>query len=512
MNNGLLHRTFLLLRSFFQNGWLAGLGRGGRRTLAALPLLIAASALSAPDGGQVVSGTGSISQSATTTTVNQSSQNLALTWQSFNVAEHEIINFEQPSASAVAVNRILDTNGSEIMGSLNANGQVFLINPNGVLFGQGAQVNVGGLVASTLDLDEAGGVTKTFNGNGSGRVDNYGEINTAEGGYVALLGNRVSNWGTITAPMGSVALGAASAVTLGFEDNSLLTVQVDESVLNSVADNGGLIRAGGGRVVMSAGAKDLLLASVVNNTGVVEARTVDNREGGIVLMGATVNVEGTLDVSAPDGGSGGSIEITAGQANMADNLEITTAAVSGQAGAWSVEVEGDGLEVNPELVGESVVIGPSELGSNPTDGITNPVDGSVVIHGNGLDSNQEDSITNHEDGSVNMGGDGSGDVTAGIVTTDTAALVSSPVFQPSSPLFLPTTSIQQLGLKPPLVTSAANSNRDAWLIGLSAVASVSETDKSAAADLTINLGAAGSALHIVDGGVSLPENSPSNNQ
>src|SRR5206468_13071004 len=90
-----------------------------------------------PTGGQVTAGAGAIQQSGNATTINQASQNLSLSWQSFNTNAGETVNFVQPSNSAIAVNRIFDTNGTQFMGKLNANGQVYLINPNGVLFGAG---------------------------------------------------------------------------------------------------------------------------------------------------------------------------------------------------------------------------------------------------------------------------------------------------------------------------------------------------------------------------------------
>ena len=188
----------------------------------------------------------------------------------------EIVNFFQPSATAIAVNRIFDTNGTQILGRLNANGQVWLINPNGILFGQGAQVNVGGLVASTLNMSDSalGSNTVSFSGSGTGSVVNQGTINAADGGYVALLGNKVSNQGVITAQLGTVALGAGSAATLTFSGNSLVHMQVDQSTLNALAENKQLIQANGGWVIMAAGAKDALLASVVNNTGIIEARNI----------------------------------------------------------------------------------------------------------------------------------------------------------------------------------------------------------------------------------------------
>src|SRR6202020_1021254 len=134
-------------------------GRGKRsspRLVAAALSLTCAIAQASPTGGQVVAVPGQITQSGSTTTINQATQNLSLTWTNFNIAPEQTVNFVQPSTSAIAVNRILGTNGTQILGYLHANGQVFLINPNGIVFGPSAEVNVGGLVASTLDLNAAG--------------------------------------------------------------------------------------------------------------------------------------------------------------------------------------------------------------------------------------------------------------------------------------------------------------------------------------------------------------------
>jgi filamentous hemagglutinin family protein len=261
-----------------------GRGKSSKRKLIAAALSLSAGiAQAGPTGGQVTGGSGTITQSGSTTTIQQSSQNLSLNWQTFNIAPQETVDFVQPNASAIAVNRILGTNGSVILGHLNANGQVYLINPNGVLFGKGAEVNVGGLVASTLNLNDStlGDASKTFSGTGGGSVVNDGTLTAAAGGTVALLGNHVSNNGVISAQLGTVALGAGSAATLTFHGTHLVSMQIDRSVLNSMAANGGLIRADGGQVLMSAGAQKALLASVVNNTGIIEARTLENHEGTI---------------------------------------------------------------------------------------------------------------------------------------------------------------------------------------------------------------------------------------
>ncbi|PTR32557.1 filamentous hemagglutinin family protein [Luteibacter sp. OK325] len=308
----------------------------------ALALSAAGAAHAGQTGGQIVSGSGAIHQNGATTTINQGSQHLSLNWQTFDIAPNETVNFVQPGRDAIAVNRILGNSASGIYGHLNANGQVWLINPNGVLFGQGAQVNVGGLVASTLDTSDSSlsSDTRSFSGNGKGSVVNKGSIRAANGGYVALLGNTVSNQGTISAQLGTVAMGGGSAVTLTFDGSQLLHLQVDRSTLDNLVENRQLVQADGGRVLMTAGAADSLLASTVNNTGVVRAQTVENHNGQIVLLGGMqaghVNVEGTLDASAPNGGNGGSIETSAAFAHIGA-ASINASAPKGKAGTWLVD-------------------------------------------------------------------------------------------------------------------------------------------------------------------------------
>src|ERR1700683_5185498 len=210
--HGSMNRIYRLVWSAVRNVWIpvaeTARGRGKRFTpklIAAALSLGCAVAQGSPSGGQVVAGTGSITQSGSTTTITQGTQNLSLTWASFNIAPQQSVNFVQPSTTAIAVNRILGTNGTQILGYLHANGQVFLINPNGIVFGPSAEVNVGGLVASTLDLDEAGnsGNTKSFSGSGTGSVVNQGTLTATPGGYVVLLGNHVSNEGLISAQLGT---------------------------------------------------------------------------------------------------------------------------------------------------------------------------------------------------------------------------------------------------------------------------------------------------------------------
>ena len=318
-----------------------------RSVTAASLLLLSPLAQAGPEGGQVVSGSGSIrasgSNGQSTTTIKQASDKLSINWQSFNVGKAESVNFVQPSASALAVNRIFDTQGSQILGRINANGQVWLINPNGVIFGKDAQINVGGLLASTLNPDDAsiGSARSNFSGSSTARVMNLGSINTAQGGYVAMLGHSVSNFGQISAPGGTVAMGAGSAVSLNFGGSKLLGLQVNSNQVGALAENGGLIQADGGQVLLSAGARESLLASVVNNTGIIQAHTVQEQEGKIVLLGGmaagTTNVAGTLDASAPSGGNGGFIETSAYTVNVSDSAKITTASAQGTQGQWLID-------------------------------------------------------------------------------------------------------------------------------------------------------------------------------
>jgi len=364
-----LNRVYRLVWSQVHRTWVvvAETARGrGKRASRKLLLATAASALATanlaqagPTGGQVTAGNGAIARSGNTTTIHQASQNLALAWQSFNTSAAETVNFVQPSNSAIAVNRIVDSNGTQFMGRLNANGQVVLINPNGVLFGAGSQINVGGLVASTLDIDDgsASSASRRFSGNGSGSIVNQGSIAAAEGGYVAFVGNVVKNAGSITAPLGSVALGAGSDVTLSFAGNRLVNLQVNRSTLDNLAENGGLVHADGGAVLLSAGARDALLATVVNNTGVIEARSVRHVGGAIVLeggQGSQVSNAGLLDASGRDPGQPGGVVKVLGQ-----QVALTAASridVAGQAGGGAAYVGGNFLGAGPERNAQNTVV------------------------------------------------------------------------------------------------------------------------------------------------------------
>lgn len=324
----------------------AGQRRPGWRlgALAAAAALAAASpgALAAPSGAQVVSGSASISGSGTLLTVKQTTPKAAINWQSFGIAAGETVRFEQPDAAAVALNRVLGQEPSAILGRLQSNGQVFLINPNGVLFGRGAEVDVGSLVASTLALSDADFQAGRWALGGDSRaaIVNQGQIR-ADGGSIVLLGSQVSNQGTLQARLGAVTLAAGQKATLDFHGDRLISVSVDQGALDALAENRELIQADGGRVTLSAKAADHLTAAVVNNSGIVQARTLQNQGGVIRLLGdmeqGVVRQDGTLDASAPQGGNGGFVETSAAKVQIGTAAKVSTAAANGSFGDWLID-------------------------------------------------------------------------------------------------------------------------------------------------------------------------------
>ncbi|GAA0531591.1 filamentous hemagglutinin N-terminal domain-containing protein [Pigmentiphaga daeguensis] len=315
-----------LMAGFLGGGLLAG----AAPSWAAGPL---------PTGGQVTSGAGVIHQSGPDMTITQSSARLGMDWTSFSIGSGNSVRFVQPDASSVAVNRVTGSDVSSIQGALKANGQVFLSNPNGIVFSPTAQVDVGGLIATTHAIAEQDGKYVLQGRSGAGVV-NEGTIRAADGGTVALVAARVANRGRIEAGKGNVLLGAGDKVTLDL--GGPVKIKVDEGAIDALIEQGGAIRADGGRVYMTAASAGALTSTVINHTGVTEARTLSTGEDGrIVLLGGMekdrIEVAGTLDASASAGGDGGFIETSAARVGIADDARITTKAASGRNGTWLID-------------------------------------------------------------------------------------------------------------------------------------------------------------------------------
>lgn len=297
----------------------------------AVNILSASIVFAGPTGGVVSSGTANISTAGTTTTINQSTAKAAIDWSSFSTNSNEIVNFVQPNSSSITLNRVTGTSASNLNGQLNANGQVFIINPNGVLFGSTSQVNTAGLVASTLNLSNNDFNNNLFNFNNPDNnkgVENRGKITVPTGGTVALIAPTVKQTGTIKAPQGNVLLAAGGDITLNLNNGSLLGYTINQGKAQALINSGGMIQADGGKVVLTAKGIDELSNAVVNSVGVIQAQTVNNVRGvielGSDLSSGTVNVSGTLDASAPNGGNGGQIKTSAAEVHVNSGTNITT--------------------------------------------------------------------------------------------------------------------------------------------------------------------------------------------
>ncbi|AZC29770.1 filamentous hemagglutinin [Pseudomonas chlororaphis subsp. piscium] len=341
-----------------------------------LGLLAQAPAFALPGGAAVVAGEAGIrtTNDGKHMTVEQQSNKVIANWNDFSVAGDESVSFHQPGSQSVALNRVVGTQGSDIQGRINANGKVFLINPNGVVFGKSAQVNVGGLVASTQNISDKDFLDGTyrFAGNSSAAVSNAGQITASEGGSVALLGAQVSNSGVIQAQMGSVALGAGKDFSVNFDGNGLLNLQVKGAAVDALVQNGGLLKADGGQVLMTASSASSLLKNVVSNQGVIEAKTLQNKAGKIVLDGGDngiVQVAGRQDASALGGqGNGGVVENRGARVEVQLASQVDTRADKGTTGTWKIrsnEVSVSKAE-NPSMRG--LVIDGGINGNNGTGG------------------------------------------------------------------------------------------------------------------------------------------------
>jgi filamentous hemagglutinin family protein len=345
--------------------------------LAALsvPLLTAPGAAqqALPQNPTVISGGVSIGPpSGSSLTITQTTPRAIVNWQSFSIGQPNTVTFNQPGATAAILNRVTGTTTSTIAGQLNANGQVFLVNPNGIVITPTGTVKAGGgFVASTLDIANEDFLSGelTFAGSGaSAGVSNAGTISTDPGGFVALLGGSVANSGTISVPLGRVGLGSGERATLDLYGDGFLQVAVPtgSEAEGALVEQSGRISANGGRVELKAATVREAIREAVNMSGVVAARSVSGRNGAIVLgggAGGKVRVTGKLDAGGKKGagriavsgrdvtvdggasltarsseGKGGEIALTADDKLTVDQTQIDA---SGHSGGGKVLLGGD---------------------------------------------------------------------------------------------------------------------------------------------------------------------------
>jgi filamentous hemagglutinin family protein len=333
------------------------------------------SALAAPQGGVGVAGNTVIESTGSTTTIRQTSGRAIIRWDSFNVGASEHVDFQQPSSSSITVNRIQDSNPSQIDGRITANGNIMLLNPNGVVFGAGSRVDVGGVVASTSDLEDdaafmAGGDVKlTRPGNPDAQIINHGTMTIGQAGLAGLVAPHVENHGVIEARLGKVSLASGDISTIDFAGDGLILVEASDAMTKQVVKNTGALKADGGRILVTAAAARNVVDSLIVNEGQIQSHTVAAQGGHIRLVGSKaviqntgkieakgsgtenggqIDIEGSFvalggEISA-DGKNGGLIDIKANTLSLADT--ITAKGTDGQGGSITVNASGDTWETS----------------------------------------------------------------------------------------------------------------------------------------------------------------------
>jgi filamentous hemagglutinin family protein len=303
----------------------------------ALPALPAFATAPAPNqlptGGAVTGGQASIEAANAVMNVNQSSQKAIINWSRFDVGSQAQVNFNQPNASSQTLNRVVSADASQIYGKITANGQIFLINPNGVVIGQGAQMTASGVVASTLDITDqnfSNGAYK-FEGNGAtGSITNAGTITTPSSGHVALLGVNVENHGTITT--GNATLAAGGKIEIPLTETGLISIEA--STTDASIANSGTIKASQvhveaqssrtsqilhtGRIKASAVTLKSSGAVKAKGSSLIDASTAKGKGGTVKLLGKTVEVQDNAQIRANGPEGGGVLNIGGPQAGDGD--------------------------------------------------------------------------------------------------------------------------------------------------------------------------------------------------
>jgi len=270
-----------------------------------------------PTGGQVTAGSATVSSGPGILTVNQQSNTAIINWQSFSIGAGELTKFVQPSAGSAVLNRVLGGQTSLIDGTLSANGQVYLLNANGIVVGPGGVITTGAFTASTRDVADADFLSGNlhFTGSSAAGVQNLGQV-TALGGNVYFIGHTVDNQGTISAPNGTVGLAAGDDVLITQGGNETVFVSPVAAPASGAGQvgvhNSGTIAAAAAELKAANGN---IYALAIQNEGAIRATTVKHQGGRVFLVSdvGTVENTGTIDASATaPGGQGGAVTLKTG--------------------------------------------------------------------------------------------------------------------------------------------------------------------------------------------------------
>ena len=327
-----------------------------------------------PTNPKISSGSATIKQTTNSLTINQTTDKLITNWSSFNIGKDASVEFVQPSSTSAALNRVNASDPSYIYGSLKANGKIILINPSGVLFQGGSKVDVGAIIASSLNLKDGDFLNNKyiFEKDGlAGTVNNSGTINAFKGGAVALLSDQVTNNGTINTPDGTTALLSGEKITLTLNGNRLIKYTIDRGALNALVENKQAIDAGDGIIILSAKGLTDVFQSVVKNTGTLTAESISKQGGKIYLSareGEVIN-SGTLSVNSTED-KGGNIEITGDEITIETN---STLSATGKTGGGQILVGGSWQNSDPSVYQSTIT-------TVETDTL---IDASVTLNGDG---------------------------------------------------------------------------------------------------------------------------------
>ncbi|WP_144641135.1 filamentous hemagglutinin N-terminal domain-containing protein, partial [Bordetella genomosp. 13] len=365
--------------------------------------LASAGAHANPTGGNVVAGSATINDRGNgTLDINQSTGKAIINWKNFSIGANETVNFRQPGSKSVTLNRVVGNDPSAIFGKLNANGTVMLVNPNGVVFGKGARIDVGGLVATTANINDKDFLAGNYkfdqaSKNKNAAIVNEGTISIKDSGLAALVAPSVSNSGVIQAKLGKVALAGAKTFTVDFQGDGMLSFDasavVDElprdargNPVSALVTNRGEIRADGGTVLMTARAVKNVVDNVINTDGIVRAQSVGSKNGKIVLSGGdagAVKVAGTVDASGTQAGqTGGKVVVTGEHVALAGTavVDVSGAAGGGEIALGSLGVKPD--DGSAAFSGKSATVSVAKGAKLKADALDKGNGGSVTMWSN----------------------------------------------------------------------------------------------------------------------------------
>ena len=358
-----------------------------------------------PQNGTVTAGAGTISVNGKTLTVNQTSNMAVIDWRGFDIAADEITQFQQPSSSSVALNRVNSSSASQIDGTLTANGNLVIVNQNGVMFNRGSRVDVNGLVATTADIDNdafmnsGGKLNFTRSGNPDASIVNAGQITAATAGLVGFVAPNVINNGVITAKLGRVHLASGDTATVDLYGDSLMEVAVSDAVKNQVVTNHGIISADGGKIALTAAAGGTIVNSLISVQGTLQAQSIGTKNGQIVISAEGSNavagnaaankgkksgsskvvVAASVDASGKNSGEhGGTITVTGDDVTIGSSSLLDA---SGAIGGGTILIGGDfhGAGTTATALTTTVQSGAQIL----TDALTTGDGGNVAVWSDG---------------------------------------------------------------------------------------------------------------------------------